>query len=76
VNGLRTIPAVQFVKESRAFNADEISLTANGKSANAKSLYELETLGLVNGAVITISADGPKAQQAVDHLVAFIAQLQ
>lgn len=73
-NGLETRPAAQFVKEAKAFDAD-ITVTANGKSASAKSLFKLETLGLVNGTVVTISAEGPQAQQAVDHLVALIAQL-
>lgn len=74
-NGLELSPAVQFVTAAKAFAAD-IVVTTNGKSVSAKSLYELQTLGLVNGTVLTISADGPQAQQAVEHLVAFIAQLQ
>lgn len=74
-NGLELTPAAQFVKAAKAFNAD-ITVTTNGKSVSAKNLYELQTLGLVNGTVLTISADGPQAQEAVEHLVAFIAQLQ
>ena len=74
-NGLELSPVAQFVAAAKAFDA-EITVTTNGKSASAKSLYELQTLGLVNGSVLTISAAGPQAQQAVEHLVAFIAQLQ
>ena len=74
-NGLDTRSAYQFVKEAKAFDAD-ITVTTNGKSASAKSLFQLEALGLVNGTALTISAAGPQAQQAVEHLVAFIAQLQ
>lgn len=71
-NGLHTRPAAQFVKEAKAFDAD-ITVTSNGKSA--KSLFKLQTLGLVKGTVVTISAEGPQAQQAVDHLVALMDQL-
>lgn len=73
-HGLHTRPAAQFVKEAKAFDAD-ITVTANGKSANAKSLFKLQTLGLVKGTLMTISAEGPQAQQSVDHLVALIEQL-
>jgi phosphocarrier protein HPr len=62
------------VKEAKAFDAD-ITVTSNGKSASAKSLFKLQTLGLVKGTVVTISAEGPQAQAAVDHLVALMDKL-
>ncbi|MCP4956286.1 PTS sugar transporter [Photobacterium aquimaris] len=67
-NGLHTRPAAQFVKDAKSFDAD-ITVTSNGKSASAKSLFKLQTLGLVKGAVITIAAEGAQAQEAVDKLV-------
>lgn len=70
-NGLHTRPAAQFVKEAKAFDAD-ITVTSNGKSASAKSLFKLQTLGLVKGTVVTISAEGPQAKEAVEHLVALM----
>ena len=45
------------------------------RSPLAKSLFKLQTLGLVKGTNVTISAEGPQAQQAVDHLVALMDQL-
>ena len=74
-NGLHTRPAAQFVKEAKAFNSD-ITVTANGKSASAKSLFKLQTLGLVQGTVITISAEGDDEQQAVDSLVKLVPELE
>jgi phosphocarrier protein HPr len=62
------------VKEAKAFDAD-ITVTSNGKSASAKSLFKLQTLGLVKGTVVTISAEGPQAQASVDHLVALMDKL-
>lgn len=73
-NGLHTRPAAQFVKEAKSFDAD-ISVTSNGKSASAKSLFKLQTLGLVKGTVVTISAEGEQAEAAVDALVALMADL-
>lgn len=74
-NGLHTRPAAQFVKEAKAFNSD-ITVSSNGKSASAKSLFKLQTLGLVQGTVITISAEGDDEQQAVDHLVKLVPELE
>lgn len=74
-NGLHTRPAAQFVKEAKAFNS-EITVTSNGKSSSAKSLFKLQTLGLVQGTVITISAEGDDEQQAVDHLVKLVPELE
>ncbi|MGF1763643.1 HPr family phosphocarrier protein [Aliivibrio kagoshimensis] len=73
-NGLHTRPAAQFVKEAKSFDAD-ISVTSNGKTASAKSLFKLQTLGLVKGTVVTISAEGEQAEAAVDTLVALMADL-
>ncbi|MGO2345881.1 MAG: phosphocarrier protein Hpr, partial [Providencia sp.] len=67
-NGLHTRPAAQFVKEAKAFTSD-ISLISNGKSASAKSLFKLQTLGLTQGTVVTISAEGEDEKEAVEFLV-------
>ena len=74
-NGLHTRPAAQFVKEAKAFSSD-ITVTSNGKSSSAKSLFKLQTLGLVQGTVITISAEGEDEEKAVEHLVALIPTLE
>jgi len=72
-NGLHTRPAAQFVKEAKGFTS-EITVTSNGKSA--KSLFKLQTLGLTQGTVVTISAEGEDEQKAVEHLVKLMAELE
>ncbi|WBA09325.1 phosphocarrier protein Hpr [Salinivibrio kushneri] len=74
-NGLHTRPAAQFVKEAKSYDA-EITVESNGKSASAKSLFKLQTLGLTKGTKVTISAEGAQAQQAVDHLVKLMDELE
>lgn len=74
-NGLHTRPAAQLVKEAKAFTSD-ITISSNGKSASAKSLFKLQTLGLTQGTVISISAEGEDEQQAVEHLVKLIPELE
>lgn len=74
-NGLHTRPAAQFVKEAKAFNSD-ITVESNGKSASAKSLFKLQTLGLTKGTEITIRAEGADEQDAVAKLVALMDELE
>ncbi|PLK59276.1 HPr family phosphocarrier protein [Candidatus Palibaumannia cicadellinicola] len=73
-NGLHTRPATQFVKEAKGFNS-EITVTSNGKSVSAKSLFKLQTLGLTQGTIITITAKGEDEKTAVEHLVKLMAEL-
>ncbi|EPY1488933.1 phosphocarrier protein Hpr [Klebsiella michiganensis] len=74
-NGLHTRPAAQFVKEAKGFTS-EITVTSNGKNASAKSLFKLQTLGLTQGTVVTLSAEGEDEQKAVEHLVKLMAELE
>lgn len=74
-NGLHTRPAAQFVKEAKSFSS-EITLSYNSKSASAKSLFKLQTLGLTQGTIVTISAEGEDEQKAVEHLVKIMAELE
>jgi phosphocarrier protein HPr len=60
--------------EASKFNA-EVVVTVNGKSATAKSLIKLQMLEVVQGTMMTISAEGLEEQVAVDHLVTFIQKL-
>ncbi|ADV33892.1 phosphocarrier protein HPr [Candidatus Blochmanniella vafra str. BVAF] len=75
VNGLHTRPATALVKEAKNFSSD-ITIISNGKQANAKSLFKLQTLGLSKGSIITISAQGKDEKQAVQHLTTLIENLK
>ncbi|MBZ2279137.1 MAG: HPr family phosphocarrier protein, partial [Buchnera aphidicola] len=66
-HGLHTRPAAQFVKEAKKFKSD-IYINYKGKSINAKSLFKIQTLGLVHGSIITLSAEGTDEKQAITHL--------
>jgi phosphocarrier protein HPr len=74
-NGLHTRPAAQFVKEAKGFSS-EITIISNGKNASAKSLLKLQTLGLYQGTVVTISAEGEDEEQAVENLVKLMPYLE
>lgn len=74
-NGLHTRPAAQFVKEAKAF-ASDITVESNGKSASAKSLFKLQTLGLTKGTSVVIRAEGADETAAVEKLVALMDELE
>jgi len=50
----------------------EVTITA----PSAKSLFKLQTLGLTQGTVVTLSAEGEDEQKAVEHLVKLMAELE
>lgn len=74
-NGLHTRPASIFVTQAKEFQS-EITVVSSGKSASAKSLFKLQTLELTKGTQVTIQADGPDDQQAVETLVALLAEME
>ncbi|CAL4318392.1 HPr family phosphocarrier protein [Buchnera aphidicola] len=74
-HGLHTRPAAQFVKEAKKF-ISEIHIIYNGKKANAKSLFKIQTLGLAKGSVIVLSAEGEDEQQAIQYLSQIIIELE
>ncbi|QCI23103.1 HPr family phosphocarrier protein [Buchnera aphidicola] len=74
-NGLHTRPAALLVKEAKKF-VSEINIISNGKSVSAKSLFKLQTLGLVKNSLITISANGQDEKIAIENLEKFITTLK
>lgn len=74
-HGLHTRPAAEFVKEAKKFISD-IYIIYNGKSVNAKSLFKIQTLGLVHGSVITLSAVGKDEKEAIEYLSKIMTELE
>ncbi len=71
---LHARPAATFVREAASFPA-AVSVSANGKSANAKSILEVLGLGARGGTELTIAASGDGATEAVEQLVSLVAGL-
>ena len=51
----------------------EIWLTRNGRRVNAKSIMGVMMLAAGIGSVVTVETDGPQEQEAMDALLALIA---
>jgi phosphocarrier protein HPr len=71
---LHARPAGLFVREAARFSS-EVTLAANGKRANAKSILEVLALGASGGTEVVIAASGGDAAEAADHLATLVAGL-
>nr|WP_241154453.1 HPr family phosphocarrier protein [Staphylospora marina] len=73
-SGLHARPAAIMVREAGSFTSD-IKLVKNGKEVDAKSLLGVMSLAAKKGDVITVKAEGPDAEEAVNTLAAFLEGL-
>jgi phosphocarrier protein HPr len=69
--GLHARPAALFVQTAKQFNCD-VKVTHGEREANAKSILSVLALGVEQGAVITIHAEGQDADQALAELEALV----
>ena len=69
--GLHARPAALFVQTANQFKSD-IKVAHGEREANAKSILTMLTLGVNQGAVITIRAEGEDVDQALAALKALI----
>ena len=72
-NGLHARPAAEVVKTAAKFKS-EITMVRDDLEVNGKSIMGVMMLAAEFGATLTIRANGPDALQAVDAIVALIAQ--
>lgn len=65
--GLHARPAALFVKKAGQFGAD-VRVSHDESEVNAKSILQVLTLGVEQGAVITVRAEGEDASEALEAL--------
>jgi phosphocarrier protein HPr len=70
-DGLHARPAAQIVRLANTFNS-EIELCKDGVGVNGKSIMGVMMLAAECGSSITIRANGPDADQAVDALASLV----
>ncbi len=69
--GIHARPAGLLVKESEKFNSD-IEIISGGKSADAKRLFSVMSLGVKKGDEITITAKGEDEENAIAAIENFL----
>jgi len=72
-DGLHARPAARIVRLANTFEA-EIELSKDGLEVNAKSIMGVMMLAAEFGSSITIRANGPDAEQAIEALAALVAE--
>jgi len=65
--GIHARPAAQFVKIANRFQA-EIYVEKDGEEVDGKSIMGLMMLAAGNGSVISVTAEGPDEEPAIDAL--------
>ncbi|GAB7191201.1 hypothetical protein NUM3379_19080 [Kineococcus sp. NUM-3379] len=71
--GLHARPAATFAAAAAATGVDVTVTTSGGDRADAASLLEVMVLGVGHGDVVTLSAEGPGADAALDGLAGLLA---
>ena len=66
-SGLHNMQATYFVQKANEFDCS-ISIETGNRKMNAKSLLGIMSLSIVTGANVTLSAEGPDAENAVNAL--------
>ena len=66
-SGLHNSQATYFVQKANEFESS-IWLESDNRKMNAKSLLGVMSMGIVTGAVVTLSASGADAEEAVNAL--------
>ena len=66
-SGLHNKQVTYFVQKANEFKSS-IWLESENRRMNAKSLLGIMSLGIVTGAIVTLSAEGPDAEDAVNAL--------
>lgn len=69
--GLHARPATFFIQKANSFKSS-IWVVKGDCRVNAKSLLGVLSLGIVKDTVITLVADGPDEEQAIEELCSLI----
>ena len=70
-SGQHNKQATYFVQKANEFSSS-IWVESDNRRMNAKSLLGIMSLGIVTGAVVTLSAEGADAKEAVEALEALL----
>lgn len=64
--GIHARPAGAIAKKATEFANEQITIEFNERKVNAKSITLLLTLGMKPGDMVTVSAEGNKAVEAIE----------
>ncbi|MDO5575073.1 MAG: HPr family phosphocarrier protein [bacterium] len=71
-NGLEARPVAVLVQVASQYDS-VIYIEAEGKRVNAKSIMGMMSLGMANGEILNVSADGTDEQAAMEGIENFLS---
>jgi phosphotransferase system HPr (HPr) family protein len=74
-SGLHARPASQLVSLAKGFSS-RFRFRCGEKTASGTSIISILALGLTSGSEVEVEADGMDEHTALDHVVAFLENLQ
>lgn len=69
--GLHARPATRLVTQAMGYES-ELNLTAFNRSVNMKSIMGVMSLGIYNGEIIEVEAEGSDAEEAIKGITDFL----
>lgn len=72
--GIHARPATTIAKKAAPYTAS-ITLEAKGKTANAKSLIGILSLGIVKGDVVKVTVDGDNEEAICTEMIELISAI-
>jgi phosphocarrier protein HPr len=70
--GVHARPSARIVELASRFRS-RVSLAVNGRSADARSIVAVMLLAANVGSIVSIEADGPDAQEAIEAMTTLIS---
>ena len=69
--GIHARPAGMLAKAAKTYTDTEITVTVGGKTAKATQLMKIMSLGVKQGSVVTVAAEGPSEEAAIAAMDGF-----
>lgn len=69
--GIHARPAGMLAKAAKMYADTEITVTCNGKTAKAVQLMKIMSLGVKQGSIVTVMAEGPSEEAAIAAMDGF-----
>ena len=72
--GIHARPAGMLAKVAKGFGDTVVTVTKDGNTVKASQLMKLMSLGVKNGDTITVAAEGPAEDEALEAVKKFVEE--
>lgn len=72
--GIHARPATQMIQQCSTYKDIDIQIQCNGKTADAKRIFRVMSLGAKQGDEVTFTFDGPGEEEARASIQAFVEE--